>query len=1058
MIIIKKYLAALLIVFTSSIAYANESTVPGESNGTVWDIEISNINSLELDKGFDMSAVKSGPYLLNQDPMCSMVGKFFGSDKFFQFVKDLGCTKQYQQDPLIASMFYFVLWILGALATGSVLWLCWLVFKAQTIENESKFTALLHGAGAMKAWLAIVVFLFIKVGSILMPNNLLFAASMLNWAGLSFTLHTTEFKTTPVLEDASLQKNYYATAGLVNIDTSAFKTKRQALFAFNSGNMADAGLVGSYSKQEVAEKILGMAEPKIDTNALSDINIDATMNFRNAFNFYVTANNYTVKNDAPFLKMWERKTWSYGTNFGVINFNNALGLNFEKNNGASINDGTLIVELRDMQKGAAKSLGNETLNFIEKIDSDEGFFQKIKDGAVDSTDVYNEAYLKKFGDEIVSKYKADAQALAKQFYKPEELGIKDPALHLAALAAIYKAAYSGYLGADMNAWGNGGELLSKLMSQYVRRITIAKMNEICTIEWKDNEPVRASVAAYNSIPGDTKFKDIVKGSDGMSLPLSNQCIYLADDGTFKNFGSANIEDALTFKTKQMQMSYAINFVFNKIQEGMRSAILEDKSASSYYQAELIRNMQNGVLGASSNITLAVHINQQKKAAFNSISNTLFVQYNGELKETNYVNEEAFTGSKDKEVNSQIHQMSASIYPVISYRSLHASPIVNIQPSTDENESAIEALVTMSAQQTIDKIFGTDNTALKLMIGLPLNMSVSEGAAFCRRDMNRCSTNEKVNIFTGLVMMGAEFTSDALTTIAIKTTLGVILERWDGGVNTDALSAAEKTAAASVGDASRIGTFAKIAANLGAAIAHVMLIALYIVASAQMTIAWFKLALGFIAVVVMPASFMLLLLKHMLIQVTDILSILIKLVVSVFVAMFESEASGVWRNVANIILETIFATLRPAFYFILMCVSVAILTNIDLSSSMMMLISMTAGKGLIANTAMTVMVIAVYATVAYTLIRFADQKHDELAKIFSVHAERDESTAFLMQQLQNAAMLNAMRDFSAMSESEIKDFARKAKRSSSNSKRDYEKARRTQAVQAARSKFRSHFDK
>ncbi|MDP1340352.1 hypothetical protein, partial [Klebsiella variicola] len=61
------------------------------------------------------------------------------------------------------------------------------------------------------------------------------------------------------LDDTSLQKNYYAVGGMVKIDQAVFRNTRQALIAFNFANMADAGLVGSYSKKEVADRILESA-------------------------------------------------------------------------------------------------------------------------------------------------------------------------------------------------------------------------------------------------------------------------------------------------------------------------------------------------------------------------------------------------------------------------------------------------------------------------------------------------------------------------------------------------------------------------------------------------------------------------------------------------------------------------------------------------------------------------------------------------------------------------------------------------------------------------------
>ncbi|PRW95588.1 hypothetical protein C7A07_26405, partial [Pseudomonas fragi] len=90
--------------------------------------------------------------------------------------------------------------------------------------------------------------------------------------------------------------------------------------------------------------------------------------------------------------------------------------------------------------------------------------------------------------------------------------------------------------------------------------------------------------------------------------------------------------------------------------------------------------------------------------------------------------------------------------------------------------------------------------------------------------------------------------------------------------TDALSATEKSAAATVGDASRITTFTKVLGGIGAKIAHAILIALYIVASAQMSIAWFKLAVGFVLVVVLPSYFVVMIMIRMIKQLMNIVFI------------------------------------------------------------------------------------------------------------------------------------------------------------------------------------------
>lgn len=1049
---IKKYLAAMLIVFTCSVANAADETVPGDANGTFLGAEISNIGSIELGKNLEISAVRSGPYLLNDDPVPNIFGKVFGTDSFMPFVKDLGFAKEIQRDPFFETYFIFSLILSGALALGSVGYLITMVFKLQSEDVRGVF----ESAIAKKAWLLIALFVLINVAAYLAANAVLAITAMVNWTGLSFSLQSTDLKNTASLDDTSLQKNYYAVGGMVKIDQAVFRNTRQALIAFNFANMADAGLVGSYSKKEVADRILESAEADVTPNGLGDVNVDVTSSWRNMVNFYATANNYDVKFNAPSLKLWERKTWGYKHSFGVINFNNAVGLNFERSNGENMNDGTFISQLRDIQKNAAKSLGNETFNYISMIGNDEAFYELILNGSVDSTNVYQDPYLEIYSKKIIAQYKADAKNLVKQYYKPDEIGVKDTSNLLAASSSVYKAAYSGYLGADMNMLGNGGDIISKVMKHAVRQITLAKLNELCTVAWDDNKAVRASVDAYNAIPADTAFRDIVKGVNGMQAAFASQCVYLDDDRTFKNLGSEHIEDALYYRTKQMQWFFATTYVYNKIQEAMRAAILEDQSAASQFASEMVKNLRAGIIGAAANFSLVVKIQKQKKDAFTGISNTLFVQYNGPADKDNFVAEEIFTGTTDEKLNGEMHERSVTTYPEISYASLLASPIVNIQPSTDENESTLEALVSLSFQQMVDKLFGTDNTALKLMLRLPLNMAVSDGASFCRAEPARCSTNDRVSIPVGLMMMGGEFINDALTTFTIKTALGTILQLWDagGGVDTDALSATEKSAAATVGDASRITTFTKVLGGIGAKIAHAILIALYIVASAQMSIAWFKLAVGFVLVVVLPSYFVVMIMIRMIKQLMNIVFIVAKLIIATSLTMLESEPNKVFAPIKDIALEFVFELISVGVFALFMFVSIVLLLNLDLDSTMLMIISLTAGKGLIANVVMTVMIMVIFCVVAYMLMRFADEKTDEIAQLFKVKAAVDKDIEFLMIRLRDPQLMNAAQQLHGLSEKELSQIVKQATSKHARAERDERTEKRKQLVQAARKHFRS----
>lgn len=1049
---IKKYLAAVLLLFTCSYGNAADEVVPGDANGTFLGAEISNIGSIELGKDLDISGVKSGPYLLPDDPAPNLFGKVFGTQTFMPFVKELGFTKEIQRDPFFETYFISALILSGVLALGSVGYLLTMVFKLQSEDVRGVF----ESAIAKKAWLLIALFVFINVITYLAANAVLAVMAMVNWAGLSFSLQSTDLKNTATLDDTSLQKNYYAVGGMVKIDQAVFRNTRQALMALNFGNMADAGVVGSYSKKEIADRILESGEAEISPNGLGDVNFDVTSNWRNMVNFYVTANNYEVKFKASSIKFWDKKAFGNKHNFGVINFNNAVGLNFDKETGESANDGALISQLRDIQKNAAKTLGNETVNYISMIGNDEAFYELIEKGYVDSTNVYQDPFLEVYGKKIVAQYKADAKSIIEQNYKPDEIGIKDTSNLLAASSSVYKAAYSGYLGADMNMLGNGGDVISNIMKHAVRQITLAKLNEICTLTWEDNKAVRASVDAYNAIPASTSFRDIVKGVNGMSLPLSSQCIYLDDDGTFKNLGSEHIEDAVHFRTKQMQWFFALTYVYNKIQEAMRSAILEDQSAASQFASEMIKNLRQGIIGAAANFSLVVKIQKQKKDAFTGISNTLFVQYNGPSDKDNFVAEEIFTGTTDEKVNGQIHESSVTIYPQISYASLLASPIVNIQPSTDENESTLEALVSLSFQQTVDKLFGTDNTALKLMLGLPLNMSVSEGASFCRAEPARCSTNERVSIPVGLMMMGGEFINDALTTFTIKTALGTILQLWNAGngVNTDALSATEKSAAATVGDASRITTFTKVISGIGSSIVHALLIALYIVASAQMSIAWFKLAVGFVLVVVLPAYFVVMIMIRMIKQLMNIVFLVAKLIIAAALAMLEPKPESVFAPVKDVALEFVFELISPGIFALFMFVSITCLYTLDLTSTMLMVISLTAGKGLIANVVMTVMIMTIFCVIAYMLMKFADEKTDEIAQLFKSKAAVDKDIEILMVRLRDPELMSAAQQLHGVSEKELSQIVKQATSKHAATRRSERTEQRRQLVQAARKHFKS----
>ncbi|MDP1346333.1 hypothetical protein, partial [Klebsiella pneumoniae] len=72
-----------------------------------------------------------------------------------------------------------------------------------------------------------------------------------------------------------------------------------------------------------------------------------------------------------------------------------------------------------------------------------------------------------------------------------------------------------------------------------------------------------------------------------------------------------------------------------------------------------------------------------------------------------------------------------------------------------------------------------------------------------------------------------------------------------------------------------------------------------------------------------------------------------------------------------------------------------------------------------------MIMVIFCVVAYMLMRFADEKTDEIAQLFKVKAAVDKDIEFLMIRLRDPQLMNAAQQLHGLSEKELSQIVKQA---------------------------------
>ena len=763
-----------------------------------------------------------------------------------------------------------------------------------------------------------------------------------------------------------------------------------ALFMFNKSKMVSepGALFGSLTKDEAIEEAVKQGRLTYQLTKSRNVNVDVTSNLSNIFNAYKIGQRYTALKLADYSAK-DRPIWGYKTAYGTIEIGSNGG-NIETQASESANDGTLMNQLRAVQKQAAETMGQQRLPQVEGLTNK--ILAEMNSSTFQSTDLV-------IDDAIRAKAKASVKANIESNLKLDKIGLKNPASYDIVNGYAYANFMSGARGHDMT---DDGDLLRQQQDYAVKNIILLIRDAYCTDNWDAYKQERQQIANFNDLPGTVKIKDLSREDYPLSLACGN---LNATTHKIDILGS----DDQTKITENFKRALATKLAFDRwdasVYLGVKDALSEDKGHQAALNYSILLKYKEGILGAGLADIEVSNYQNAKLVKSRALNNNLFFTFaNSGIDKYNYVNQKMLFGDKEIDTSSEEYNTVSNAFPPLSeyFNNLSIASVANITPSSLVDSASTEKLFDIN--RILTSLLGQDLDSLKLLAKLPLNKSAYAGAVECKAEPLTCEGNPTIGFQAGMKLLGDEYIDFAYMIIGGSVAADIIV----GGK--DLIGSAVETATSGIG-MEKFGPVLKFAYNTSTALLMAVAYGAKIYFGTLKPFAYIMLGLGYFCKFFIPMM-----------KVFIIIGVLIPLSWSIAVIKFatgpyllvramcasDDRASAQFMSQFGNQVSKV-ALALPVFSLIYI-IGNYMLSNFDPSNLIRSILTLGDG-GFIDQLLLGFMCVAMLVSICWAQLKAIKDKYNEVMEVFT-HTKNnydDSAMSELQKVAQNAVLMNIIRE-------------------------------------------------
>lgn len=766
----RKILSGFLLLFCLNISYVasadeavenqttTQNTVQVEEAGEndFFTLAISNLPQLNTDdSNIGFKSLTKGIYIDNEDIIANFVIGFVGTENLpdwaISLLASVGFTKTIPQyfifKYLLANMVY--VYIPVALLAGlSLMWSA-LMNLASPKEPEPQIWSL-----RAKKLIAVLAAPYLhKPLLISLVLSILLVTAFANKFQTVQNVNTAEkiFSTVPSEQDKYIAANN--STNYLEIALSNMKT-RQALLSYGAVNLGDRDAFFSNIFGQTVEEALTESNKfqalRIEPINTTKINLDATTKLANIVNVINLSTSVNIYKSDDGYSTDERKNLGYPANIGTVEFNTSAE-NFEGLSHTSLNDGTLGYQMQAVVKNAAENNGDIMVSNSEK--AFEILLPLYLSGNLSTSTLFADSASYPQLDALRKSVNAAAKKLAKEsvaLVKIDEIGNMPAEARLQLSGLSSAAVMAGIQGAD-----GSGKQTRKILA-YFNKIAESKINQDCTERWSTYKTNKVNVEKINAARDqDAKkfFQKDMKAQDYVAWA----CAWVKDsDATVIALGSEKPEDELQFKAEAMARKAAWDFVALSALEGVKQNANEDKTYQNALASATLRNMKLGLIGYPLDYLNQSRIQDSINRRNNTISSSVYVRYLGpRVEENTYVNTEIVFNTKDLDGESDEAKSLYGKFWTVNLKGIIAQASIDLSALTPENESSINAQLSVAMKNMVMEMTGTSWDSLAPAFGGDPNLSTHEAAKACNANPVPCDQRGTQSIPTTVVNAGVE---------------------------------------------------------------------------------------------------------------------------------------------------------------------------------------------------------------------------------------------------------------------------------------------------------------
>lgn len=768
---IKTLLATCLLLFGLQ---ASAETIDGQN---IISSDLNNSSGKITNCQFSSSAIKSGdkidldsieikPTICNKDVLYNMKNGLFGnvdlaakSIGLRDMEKNVGYDVEMQGSLFfqqvvgyLKAAYYFVFSIAG-------IWALYYTFvpKGDDAAESHRPTMVLVGLG-----LITFLYAFMRMG-------FLWAVGVANMMGVSGVIN--ELKTfdvesqviTPQDEMRITTNTNQMIAMKFAKEQTTMASFSKAFSAVSKNQAAFFSLDKNYSPKELMENIKEFNTYDMDLTRYYTPGFDITKP-SDMLNPNILVNSYDIIKSAPFLDSNKAALSSYPALLGSIEVN-TNGIDFEDLSSESLNDGVLKNHLNNTL------VDSIPLNLQLKSDVEElsaKIYAHLKDGQPFFTDDYaRNSFLSEINKSQQDRVMGQTKQIVQKNRNLDALSMKNPSSTGPLVSGLFYAnVFAAVQGHDKTGAG-----IARILDMQTK-VYEAEKNKTCTLNWSQNEAVRAFVKAFNALP-DKALYDLSRDPAYSAIKLSPgfNCIgFNATKMELFNFGSPTMADVNEYRMIELAHKAAFDIAIRNYFIAIKKAMNSEKSMYNELIGEILEVTQLGVIGSIGLVQQKLSLFKKNELMKSSmIANAItwsFRNANGD--ETNYLIHNALNEKVTTDNLEKINKDSLVEFPAINLANLNVVGVMNVSPSRLDDTSMLSA---QNLKVLIFKMIALDPIAIKLYLGTDPNKSLPEGAKECMDKPDICKLRVKTPLGQAVNEMGMSWVDWAEGLLVAKFILG-----------------------------------------------------------------------------------------------------------------------------------------------------------------------------------------------------------------------------------------------------------------------------------------------